>query len=146
MTHAEPFIVVVDDDADVLKALKRLLRSLGYAVHTFSSGSEFLECPLDPEPGCMIVDVQMPGMNGMELHRRMRAANRFAPFIFITAHDDPRTRLYAEQAGATFLLKPVSDHLLQAALQSALEHPHALERVPSPSLTLPPTAALGLAV
>jgi FixJ family two-component response regulator len=144
MTQAEPFIVVVDDDADVLKALKRLLRSLAYLVHTFSSGTEFLECPLETEPGCMIVDVQMPGMNGMELHRRMRAAKRFVPFIFITAHDDPRTRLYAEQAGAAFLLKPVSDHLLQAALQAALEPPRT--PAPMPTLTLSPAVALGLAL
>lgn len=115
-------ISVVDDDASVRNSLKRLLISMGFEVRTFASALEFLqEGPLY-DHGCVIVDVRMPGMSGLDLQRRLIDWRIFLPVIFITAYEDSGMRVQAMQAGAlAFLQKPLSDQLLVDAIGLALE-------------------------
>ena len=115
-------ISVVDDDVSVRNSLRRLLRSMGFEVRTFPSAPEFLyQGPLH-EHGCVIVDVRMPEMNGLDLQKRLSDSGVSLPVIFITAFEDPGIRAQAMQAGAlAFLQKPFSDPSLMDALCLALE-------------------------
>ncbi len=116
-----PTIYVVDDDVAVLKALNRLLRSHGFRVETFSSGEEFFASVPPNVAGCLILDVKMPMMNGLELQERLAAAGSKLPIIFMTAFDDPAGRDRALKAGAVaFLAKPLNDDILVAAIREAL--------------------------
>ena len=115
-------ISVVDDDASVRAAMNNLLRSRGYVVHTFASAEEFLESPLLGGTSCVIADVQMSTMNGLELLASMRKRGHSAPFIFITAFPDESVRVRALKAGATcFLSKPFAAPSLIKCLDAALE-------------------------
>lgn len=113
-------VSVVDDDESVRNSLKRLLRSMGFEVRTFPSALDFLqEAPLH-DPGCVIVDVRMPEMNGLELQKRLNDSGISVPVIFITAYEDPGVREQAMQAGAlAFLQKPFNDQHLLDAIGSA---------------------------
>ena len=114
-------ISVVDDDASVRAAMNNLLRSRGYVVHTFSSGAEFLRSPHLDETACVIADVQMSLMSGLDLLANMRARGYDAPFIFITAFPDESVRARALMAGAaSFLAKPFAMPKLIACLHAAL--------------------------
>ena len=124
MTKGLPLIAIVDDDVSVRRALKRLVRSLGMNAETFASGQEFLDC-IDAMPSfhadCAILDVQMPGMNGLETQERLARAHNPIPVIFITAHDEVGVRERALASGATaFLRKPFDDELLIKTLRAAL--------------------------
>lgn len=115
-----PLISVVDDDASVRAATENLLKSRGYVVQTFASAEEFLRSPRLNETSCVITDVQMPVMSGLDLLAEMRTRGYGVPFIFITAF--PNDRVRALSAGAAgFLAKPFAGHTLIEYLDAALE-------------------------
>ncbi len=119
---APSVISVIDDDASIRAATNNLLRSRGYAVHTFASAEEFLRSPHFGETSCVIADVQMSAMSGLDLLTAMRDKGYNAPFIFITAFPDEKLRTRAMTAGATcFLAKPFPAPSLLRCLEIALE-------------------------
>ena len=107
-------IAIVDDDHAVREAIKFLMRSFGYHASTFGSAYEFLNSEQVDDTSCLITDVQMPGLSGLELQDRLIARGHRFPIIFITGHSDENVRARAMKAGAVaFLSKPVNpDHLL----------------------------------
>jgi FixJ family two-component response regulator len=114
-------ISIIDDDASVRAATNRLVRSLGYAAYTFASADEFLRSPQADTTSCVISDIQMPGMSGVELQDLLRAQGRRLPIIFITAFPDERIRARALAAGAVcFLTKPFDGATLVQYLDAAL--------------------------
>ena len=114
-------ISVVDDDASVRESLQCLIRSFGFAVEVFASAEEFLNSGHLPNTRCMILDVRMPGMNGLELQRRVAASYREVQVIFITAHEGSAARSQALNNGAVdYLLKPFSEGALLHAIRAAL--------------------------
>jgi CheY-like chemotaxis protein len=114
-------IAVIDDDRSVRNSIKTLLRSTGYAVATFESAEAFLESGAAAETGCLILDVRMPGMGGLELQVRLHDTKTAVPIIFITAHDEGPLRDQVMQAGAVDLLhKPFAPNTLLATVQAAL--------------------------
>ena len=116
-----PQISIVDDDESVREATKTLLRSVGLRVATFDSAELFLDSGALEETECLILDVRMPGMDGLELQRRLRAGNSRVPVIFITAHDDDIRRRQAIEAGAVgFLRKPFDASALIRIVQGSL--------------------------
>ena len=123
--EAKPLIAIVDDDASVCRAIKRLVRSLAMDADTFASGQEFIdqiEAMPSFQPDCVVLDVQMPGLNGLEVQQRMANRQRHLPVIFITAHDETGMRERALAAGAiAFLRKPFNDDLFIKTLRAALD-------------------------
>lgn len=114
-------ISIVDDDEAVREATKRLVRSLGYSAATFSSAEEFLHSDSVKETSCLITDVRMPGMNGVELQERLNADGRVTKVIFMTGFSEERVRAHALKAGAIgFLKKPFDDACLIECLDRAL--------------------------
>ena len=114
-------IAVVDDDASFRLATDRFLRSRGFAVETFASAGDFLRSDSSSETSCVITDVRMPIMGGIELQATVRAQGRDLPFIFITAFPEPAVRTRALQDGATcFLSKPFDAPTLIKCLEAAL--------------------------
>ncbi len=112
---------VVDDDASVRGALARLLHSAGYQTETFASAEGFLAQSRFDAPGCIILDVRMPGLNGLELQQTLAAADRQLPIVFITGHGDVPMSVRAMKAGAEdFLPKPFDDEELLKAVAQAL--------------------------
>ena len=121
MTDASRWIAVVDDDPAVLKGLSRLLRSRALRPRTFESGQEFLSTLSEGLPDCLIVDLQMSEMNGVELQQHLIRNGLQIPTIVITAHGDATVRERCEAAGAiAFLLKPVQDISLFEAINTAM--------------------------
>lgn len=121
MSAIPPTVFVVDDDASFLKAVTRLLRAGGYAVKTFASAEEFVKNPPPDAPGCVIVDLHMPGMNGLDFQDALAEAGNPLPVIFLTGHGDIPTSVHAMRNGAEdFLTKPVKREKLFAAVQRAL--------------------------
>ncbi len=119
MIDAEVF--VVDDDAPVRRALDRLLRSAGYRVRTFGSAQEVLTEMVNGRPACLIVDVRMPELNGLDLVEMLRKEDASAPIIFITGHGDIAMAVRAMKAGALdFLAKPFDDEVLLDAVAQAV--------------------------
>ena len=117
-----PVISIVDDDGSVRGATCNLLRSLGYVVHGFASADEFLASPHLNDTSCVIADVQMPAMNGLDLQAHLLAKGYRVPFIFITAFSVDNTRMRALEAGATcFLAKPFAGEALIDCLAAALQ-------------------------
>ena len=120
MPH-DPMISIVDDDAGVREATRSLVRSLGYRAATFASGEDFLASDRLDDTSCLITDLQMPGMTGLELQRRLIADGRHLPIIFMTASAETQARTAAVAAGAAaFLRKPLGDETLIACLDAAL--------------------------
>jgi FixJ family two-component response regulator len=116
-----PLIVVVDDDASMRGALRNLLRSVGFRAATFASAEEFLQADQLQDTACVIVDVRMPRMSGLEFQQHLATIQCPIPLIFITAHGDEEARARALRAGAVdFLYKPFSEDVLLSAIQSAL--------------------------
>ena len=116
-----PLVCVVDDDASVLRAFHRLLRSDNYAVATFASAEAFLAADCRPSAHCVILDVDLAGVNGIELQERLAASGVRTPVVFITAHDDAVSRERARRAGAVdYLRKPFDDVTLLRAVSRAL--------------------------
>jgi FixJ family two-component response regulator len=114
-------ISVVDDDASVRSATNNLLSSHGYQVHTFASAEEFLQSSCLNDSSCVIADVQMPAMSGLDLLMHMRAQGYNAPFIFITALPEENVRTQALKAGAiSFLAKPFAGSVLTNCIEIAL--------------------------
>ena len=121
-------ISIVEDDQPVRESMRKLLSSLGYAVETFSAAADFLASPLLPATACLVSDVQMPGMTGVELHRRLIDAGYAIPTILFTAYPDEAVRRRALKDGVVcYLFKPVDDAHLERCLRSALDSakPHA---------------------
>jgi len=122
MTDPSPRVYVVDDDASVRKALGRLLRAAGFQVETFASAQEFLRHPRAEGPACLVLDVQLPGLDGLSLQRSLGEANVALPIVFITGHGDIPMSVRAMRAGAVdFLPKPFEDHQLLTAVRLAIE-------------------------
>jgi FixJ family two-component response regulator len=116
-----PLISIIDDDEAVREALKSLIVSVGLRTEDFSSGEDFLESGHVDETACLIVDVRMPGMSGLDLQERMNATQSSIPIIFISAHDDGEARFKALEAGAVdFLQKPFSEDALLGAIGTGL--------------------------
>ena len=112
---------IVDDDESVRMAIRSLLRSLGFKVEIFGSAEDLLGSARLDDIACLIVDVRLPGMSGLDLQRQLLAANREFSMIFISAHDDPVARRHAITAGAlAFLGKPFSEKALTDAIRSGL--------------------------
>ena len=120
MAQASPWIAIVDDDPSVLKGLARLLRARAFEVKTYTSARDFLAALPEGLPECLIVDLQMPEMTGLELHRHLTRSGVQIPTIVITAHNEAGARERCESAGAAaFLAKPLQDTSLLAAIKSA---------------------------
>jgi len=115
-------ISIIDDDASVRVATNRLVRSLGYVAHTFASADGFLQSPHVNDTACVIADVQMPGMSGIELQSHLIAQGRSVPMIFITAFPEESIRSRALKAGAVcFLSKPFDGTILIECIDIALK-------------------------
>jgi FixJ family two-component response regulator len=115
-------ITIVDDDESMREALKSLMRSVGFRAETFASGEEFLNSNRLRDTACLILDLQMPGISGLELQNRLAALQNRVPVVFITAHGNEEDRKRALQAGAVdFLRKPFSEEALLDAVHVALE-------------------------
>lgn len=122
MSQVEPTVFIVDDDPAVLKSLSRLLRASQFNVVTFGSPQEFLERHDPHTPGCLVLDVAMPGLNGLELQEALRVKGSAIPIIFLTGHGDIPMSVQAIKGGALdFLTKPVHDEDLLKAVVAALE-------------------------
>ncbi len=117
-----PTVFLVDDDPSVRRALARLIKSAGYQVQTFGSAREFLDRKPDAtEPVCLVLDIRMPGLSGIDLQHELKLTNLVLPIIFITGHGDIPTTVKAMKAGAVdFLPKPVRDVDLLRAIEQAL--------------------------
>jgi len=114
-------VFVVDDDPSVRIALVRTLTSAGYRVRDFAAAQEFLDSGSHLQPGCLILDLRLPDLDGMALYERLRAAGAWMPVIFLTGFGDIPTSVEAMKAGAMdFLPKPVADEVLLAAVDAAL--------------------------
>ena len=114
-------ISIVDDDESMREAIQSLLRSVGFRAKTFASGEQFLQSDQIENTACLILDVRMPGMSGLELQRRLMATQCRIPIVFVTAHGEEEARSRALQEGAVdFLLKPFSEEALLNAIQAAL--------------------------
>jgi FixJ family two-component response regulator len=117
-----PTVFIVDDDAAVRKGLSRLLRSAGLAVATFASPREFLDRHDPNAPGCLVLDVAMPGLNGLELQQALIAGGHELAIVFLTGHGDIPMSVQAMKSGAVdFLTKPVNDDDLLTAVRVAIE-------------------------
>ncbi len=121
-----PVVYVVDDDVSVREALESLIRHSGWQPEIFASADEFLSRPRAPTPSCLILDVALPGLNGLELQQRIAAELRAMPVIFITGYGDVPTSVRAMKAGAAeFLTKPFAEDVLLAAIERAIEQSEA---------------------
>jgi len=121
MNQVEPVVFVVDDDASVRGSLENLLRSVGLHVAVFASAQEFLASPHANAPGCLILDVRLPGVSGLELQEQLRRSRPDLPIVFITGHGDIPMTVRAMKAGAVeFLTKPFRDEELIDAVEQAL--------------------------
>ena len=117
-----PLISIVDDDKSVREALKSLIDSVGFRAELFRSGEEFLNSAQVSETACLIADVRMPGMSGLELQDRLNAAHFSVPIVFISAHEDEEARARGLRGGAVaFLQKPFSVDSLLRAITDCLE-------------------------
>ena len=116
-----PQIYIVDDDASVRRAMERLIRSAGMEVQAFASAQEFLDFEYSNQNACMIVDIKLQGMNGLELQNELSARGSDLPIIFITGFDSPEIREQAKKAGAAgYFRKPLDDQALLDTIQWAL--------------------------
>jgi FixJ family two-component response regulator len=126
-----PLILVIDDDGPFRVAMDSLLRARGYTVHTFASAAEFLRSPQLDDAACVITDVQMPGMSGLELQTLLRSQGRTVPIIFITAFPEESARVRALRDGAVcFLVKPSDASTLIRCVDEALTARNATHREP----------------
>ena len=122
MSPATPIVFVVDDDVSVRESLELLIRCEGWQPETFASAQEFLTCPRVLAPSCLVLDVSLPGLNGLDLQKRVAVERTDMPIIFITGYGDVPTTVQAMKAGAVeFLTKPFSDDVLLSAIRQALE-------------------------
>ena len=126
MLHLTPIVFVVDDDVSVRESLESLIRFEGWQPETFASAQEFLDYPRVHIPNCLVLDVSLPGLNGLDLQRLIAGERTDMPIIFITGHGDVPMTVQAMKAGAVeFLTKPFSDDVLLRAIRQALERSRA---------------------
>lgn len=129
MKGMDSVVLVVDDDASVREALSSLMRSVGLRVQTFASAQGFLQSPRPDIAACLVLDVRLPGLSGLDLQRELASAGESMPIIFITGHGDIPMSVRAMKAGAAeFLAKPFRDQDLLDAIQDALERDGAARR------------------
>jgi FixJ family two-component response regulator len=122
LPEPDAIVWVVDDDASVREALRSLIRSAGLRVETLASAQEFLACPRVEAPSCLVLDVRMPRLSGLDLQKRMAEISLQIPIVFITGHGDVPTSVRAMKAGAVeFLTKPFDDQDLLEAIQQAIK-------------------------
>jgi FixJ family two-component response regulator len=122
MSQTTPLVFVVDDDISVRESLELLIRSAGWEPRLFDSAQEFLSLPRIPGPSCLVLDVSLPGLNGLDLQERVAGKRPDMPIIFITGHGDVPMSVRAMKAGAAeFLTKPFSDDILLGAIRQAIE-------------------------
>jgi len=121
-SHATPIVFVVDDDISVRESLELLIRSEGWQPEIFASAQEFLAHPCMLVPSCLVLDVSLPGLNGLDLQKRVAVERIDMPIIFITGHGNVPMTVQAMKAGAVeFLTKPFSDDVLLSAIRNAIE-------------------------
>jgi FixJ family two-component response regulator len=121
---AAPLISIVDDDDALRNSLNNLIRSMGFQTQDFPSAEAFLNSNKARDTACLLLDVRMPGMNGLDLQSQIVAANWRIPIIFVTSHADDNARARAVEAGAVaFLYKPFREKDLLNAIDAALKHP-----------------------
>ena len=122
LPESKAIVFVVDDDLSVRQGLERLLRAVGWQVETFASAQEFLARRKENIPSCLVLDVRLPGLSGLDLQKRIMEANREIPIVFITGHKDVPTSVRAMKAGAVeFLVKPISKQDLLDAIEQAIK-------------------------
>jgi FixJ family two-component response regulator len=122
MSHATPIVFVVDDDVSVRESLELLIRNAGWQPETFESAQEFLSRPRALVPSCLVLDITLPGLNGLDLQKRVAVDRTDMPIIFITGYGDVPMTVQAMKAGAVeFLTKPFGDDVLLSAIRQALE-------------------------
>jgi FixJ family two-component response regulator len=122
MLHATPIVFVVDDDVSVRKSLELLIDSAGWQPESFASAQEFLHRPRVVAPSCLVLDMSLPDLDGLELQKRLAPARIDMPIIFISGYGDVSTTVRAMKAGAVeFLTKPFKDDVLLDAIRSAIE-------------------------
>jgi len=122
MSDATPIVFVVDDDVSVRESLELLIRCEGWQAEIFASADEFLSRPRALVPSCLILDLSLPGLSGLDLQKRITSERTDIPIIFITGHGDVPSTVQAMKAGAVeFLTKPFTDEALLSAIRQALE-------------------------
>jgi len=122
MPHVTPIVLVVDDDISVRESLESLIRCEGWQPETFASAQEFLDYPRVLIPNCLVLDISLPGLNGLDLQGLVADERTDMPIIFITGHGDVPMTVQAMKAGAVeFLTKPFNDDVLLTAIRAALE-------------------------
>jgi FixJ family two-component response regulator len=132
MLKNKTYVAVVDDDESFARALGRLLRASGFEVQTYPSGEAFLASTAVTPPDCLVLDIQLGGMSGLDLLRQLRALGNLVPIIFVTAHDEAEVSDEAVQAGCVaYLRKPVVSHVLMEALAKALHPSRPMASSPS---------------
>src|SRR5215467_4767888 len=138
MMHAAALVFVVDDDAPLRESLQNLLRSVGLRVEVFASAQEFLRRTRPDVPSCLVLDVRLPGLSGLELQQRLSEGDMAMPIIFITGHGDVPMTVQAMKAGAVeFLSKPFRDQALLDAIQQALARDRVAGAARSTASTVP---------
>jgi FixJ family two-component response regulator len=121
MRQTAAAIAVIDDDASIRRALQRLLQSAGFTVETFGTAREFLDADYRARTACLVLDIHLPGMSGVELQEYLAASRVPIPIVFITAHDDVSTRERVSRAGAVgYLRKPFDQDTLIEAIGRAI--------------------------
>lgn len=129
MTEPEPMVYVIDDDALIRDGIQSLIRSIGLRVTAFASAAGFLQAKKPEAPGCMVLDVRMPGQSGLDLQRQLNEAGISIPIIFLTGHADVPMTVRAMKEGAhEFLTKPVRSQELLDAVQKAVERDRELRK------------------
>jgi FixJ family two-component response regulator len=117
-----PLVYLVDDDPAVLRGFSRLLQAWGYRTRTFGTAQELLDDDVRETPDCLVLDVHMPGLSGVELQAHLTLRNRLSPIVFLTGHLDLTVRAHAVASGAVdFLQKPIGDQDLLRAVQRAVD-------------------------
>ena len=129
MKQADSVVFVIDDDPSVREAIRNLIRSVGLRVEPFETAQDFLRSEIQDIPGCLVLDVRLPGLSGLDLQRELAARKVTLPIIFITGHGDIPMSVRAMKAGALeFLTKPFRDQDLLDAIQQALERAQAMRQ------------------
>ena len=122
MQDSDAIVAIVDDDPSVQKGLQRLIRSMGWKAESFASAQDFLARSRTEAPSCLVLDLKMPGLSGLDLQKRMAEAGVEIPIVFLTGHGDIPATVQAMKAGAVeFLTKPVDEEDLVRAIQEAIE-------------------------
>ena len=133
MTNNQFIVMIVDDDESIRRAARRLIKSYGFPVETFASAEDFLSSGKLHETACLVLDVQMPGLNGLELQSRLISEGHQIPIIFITAFDDENVRAQALGAGAVgYLVKPFEETDLLNGINLVVQRQDGAPRSPPP--------------